>query len=68
MRSSVVLVYLICSGAGDVISSYFAIFKKLSNIFWRCILEHPAEEHFWPLRSRCNLVPLVEEISPPRSF
>jgi hypothetical protein len=75
MRSSVVLVYLLCSGAGNVISSYFPMLKKLSIMFWRwrcnfwrCILEHPAEEHFRPLHSRSNLAPPVEEISPPRSF
>jgi hypothetical protein len=63
-RSTVVLVY----GGGDVISSYFAMLKKISNMFWRCILEHPAEEHFRPLCSRCNLASPVEEISPSRSF
>jgi hypothetical protein len=49
--------------------------KKLSIMFsrwrcniWRCILEHPAEEHFQPLRSRCNLASPVEKISSPRSF
>jgi hypothetical protein len=30
--SSLFLVYLLCSGAGDVISSYFLILKKLSNV------------------------------------
>jgi hypothetical protein len=33
-RSSLFLVYLLCSGAGNVISSYFLMLKKLSIMFW----------------------------------
>jgi hypothetical protein len=32
-RSSLFLVYLLCSGAGDIISSYFLMLKKLSIMF-----------------------------------